>query len=186
VELEEGVRIVGNVNGCPPEDVEVGMPVRLVFERMDDELVLPQWTPADAPPPPPPAPAVEEPAPEPAAEPADGGLRIELTPTFIISTAIATRDFQPVHHDPAVARAQGSKDIFVNILTSIGLVQRYALETVPDATLESIEVRLGAPAYAGDTLTLTGDRVDERTLRVRGAVSLGDHLTATVRFREDG
>jgi hypothetical protein len=89
----------------------------------------------------------------------------------------------PVHHDPAQARAQGSQDIFVNILTSIGLVQRYALETVRDATLESIEVRLGAPAYAGDTLTLTGDRADDRTLRVRGAVSIGDHLTATVRFR---
>lgn len=178
VELEEGVRIVGNVNGCPPGEVRVGMPVRLVFERMDDELVLPQWTPADAPPPAPPA--------APAAtveEPASGALRIELTPTFIISTAIATRDFMPVHHDPAQARAQGSKDIFVNILTSIGLVQRFALETVRDATPESIEVRLGAPAYAGDTLTLTGDRVDERTLRVRGAVSLGDHLTATVRFR---
>ncbi|MDL4821312.1 OB-fold domain-containing protein [Actinomadura opuntiae] len=181
VELEEGVRIVGNVNGCAPDDVKVGMPVRLVFERMDDELVLPQWIPADAPPP-------EEPAAEPVAEASAGadGLRIELTPTFIISTAIATRDFMPVHHDPAVARAQGSKDIFVNILTSVGLVQRYALETVPDGELESIEVRLGAPAYAGDVLTLTGDRADDRTLRVRGAVSLGDHLTATVRFRGNG
>ncbi|MEU9024599.1 OB-fold domain-containing protein [Actinomadura sp. NPDC048394] len=180
VELEEGVRVVGNVNGCPPDEVRVGMPVRLVFERMDDEIVLPQWTPADAPPPPATA---AEPVEE---EPASGGLEIELTPTFIISTAIATRDFMPVHHDPAQARAQGSQDIFVNILTSIGLVQRYALETVRDATLESIEVRLGAPAYAGDTLTLTGDRVDDRTLRVRGAVSIGDHLTATVRFKEAG
>ncbi|GAA0218818.1 hypothetical protein GCM10009527_013780 [Actinomadura nitritigenes] len=183
VQLEEGVRIVGNVNGCPPDEVRIGMPVRLVFERMDDELVLPQWTPVDAPPPPPPAATAAEPV---EAEPASGGLEIELTPTFIISTAIATRDFMPVHHDPAQARAQGSQDIFVNILTSIGLVQRYALETVRDATLESIEVRLGAPAYAGDTLTLTADRVDDRTLRVRGAVSIGDHLTATVRFRAVG
>ncbi|MWA06163.1 hypothetical protein F8568_038605 [Actinomadura sp. LD22] len=180
VELEEGVRIVGNVNGCPPEDVRIGMPVRLEFERMDDELVLPQWVPADAPPAPPPV------ADEAAGETASGGLEIELTPTFIISAAIATRDFMPVHHDPAQARAQGSQDIFVNILTSIGLVQRFALETVSDAALESIEVRLGAPAYAGDTLTLTGDRVDDRTLRVRGAVSIGDHLTATVRFARGG
>ncbi|MEU6749193.1 OB-fold domain-containing protein [Spirillospora sp. NPDC046719] len=184
VQLEEGVRIVGNVNGCPPDDVRIGMPVRLVFERMDDELVLPQWTPVDAPPSPPSPPSTAVAAGPVEAEPASGGLEIELTPTFIISTAIATRDFMPVHHDPAQARAQGSQDIFVNILTSIGLVQRYALETVRDATLESIEVRLGAPAYAGDTLTLTGDRADDRTLRVRGAVSIGDHLTATVRFRE--
>ncbi|MQY03291.1 OB-fold domain-containing protein [Actinomadura macrotermitis] len=173
VELAEGVRVVGNVNGCPPDDVGIGMPVRLVFERMDDELVLPQWTPADAP-----DPVVEEP-PEPEGRP------IPLTPTFVIASALATRDFTPVHHDTALARAQGSKDIFLNILTTMGLVQRHALETVPGATLAGIAVRLGVPAYAGDTLTLTGERVDEHTLTVRGAVSLGDHVTATVRFKED-
>ncbi|MEV5568902.1 OB-fold domain-containing protein [Spirillospora sp. NPDC052269] len=172
VELEEGVRILGNVIGCEPSEVEVDMPVRLVFQHMDDELVLPQWTPANAP----------EPANEPEEEESDG-LRIELTPTFVIATAIATRDFTPVHHDVELARAQGSKDIFVNILTSIGLVQRYVLETVPGGELESIEVRLGVPAYAGDALTLTGERAGDRTLKVRGAVSLGDHLTATVTFR---
>ncbi|MFC4906041.1 OB-fold domain-containing protein [Actinomadura gamaensis] len=175
VELEEGVRILGNVIGCEPSEVEVDMPVRVVFERMDDELVLAQWTPADAPDP-------EEPEAE---APEAEGLRIELTPTFVIATAIATRDFTPVHHDTELARAQGSKDIFVNILTSIGLVQRFALETVPGAVLESIQVRLGVPAYAGDTLTLTGERAGDRTLKVRGAVSLGDHLTATVTLKED-
>ena len=46
-------------------------------------------------------------------------------PTFIISTAIATRDYQDVHHDRDKAQAKGSKDIFVNILTDTGLVQRY-------------------------------------------------------------
>ncbi|WP_067826675.1 OB-fold domain-containing protein [Actinomadura kijaniata] len=175
VELEEGVRIVGNVIGCPPEDVRVGMPVRLTFERMDDELTLPQWTPADTPEP--------EPAPAEQAPPAD--LEIELTPTFVIATALATRDFTPVHHDTALARAQGTRDIFVNILTTMGVVQRAALDAVPGATLETIAVRLGVPAYAGDTLRLHTDRVDGRTLRVRGAVSLGDHVTATVTFRED-
>ncbi len=46
-------------------------------------------------------------------------------PTFIVSTAIATRDYQDVHHDRDKAQAKGSKDIFVNILTDTGLVQRY-------------------------------------------------------------
>ncbi|MFC5184778.1 OB-fold domain-containing protein [Actinomadura harenae] len=175
VELEEGVRILGNVIGCEPSEVEVDLPVRVAFQRMDDDLVLPQWTPANAPEP--------EPAEEPEAD-ADG-LRIELTPTFVIASALATRDFTPVHHDIELARAQGAKDIFVNILTSIGLVQRYALETVPGAVLESVRVRLGVPAYAGDALTLTGERAADGTLRVRGAVGLGDHLTATVTFKED-
>ncbi|MFC5746865.1 OB-fold domain-containing protein [Actinomadura rugatobispora] len=175
VDLEEGVRIVGNVNGCPPEDVAIGMPVKLAFERMDDELVLPQWIPAasaevvpdeDGPEGPPPV------------------LEIPLTPTFVIATALATRDFTPVHHDTALARAQGTKDIFVNILTTMGLVQRAALEAAPGAALERVQVRLGAPAYAGDTLRLYAERADAATVRVRGAVSLGDHVTATVTIKE--
>ena len=49
-------------------------------------------------------------------------------PTFIVSTAIATRDYQDVHHDRDKAQAKGSKDIFVNILTDTGLVQRYVTD----------------------------------------------------------
>ncbi|WP_019633148.1 OB-fold domain-containing protein [Actinomadura atramentaria] len=176
VELAEGVRIVGNVNGCDPADVTVGMPVRLVFERMDDELTLPQWVPADLP----------DPDPDPAPEPRADALAVPLTPTFVIATALATRDFTPVHHDTALARAQGSKDIFLNILTTMGLVQRCALAAAPGAALRSIAVRLGVPAYAGDTLTLTADRTGPDTLAVRGAVSLGDHVTATVHLTASG
>lgn len=49
-------------------------------------------------------------------------LTIEATPTFVVSTALATRDFQDVHHDRDLAQQRGSKDIFVNILTDTGLV----------------------------------------------------------------
>jgi uncharacterized protein len=178
VELEEGVRMVGNLLGCPPGEAYVGMPVELEFQRMDEELTLPQWRPAGARP--------RAAAPEPAGPRDDAWppLPIELTPTFVISTAIATRDFMPVHHDPAIARAQGSADIFINILTTIGLVQRYVLENLPDARLAGIALRLGMPAYAGETLTLTGRPVDPRTVEVRGAVTGGDHVVATVRLEE--
>jgi uncharacterized OB-fold protein/acyl dehydratase len=172
VELDEGVRMVGNLLGCPPEDACVGMPVELEFQWMDDELTLPQWRPVGT------APVS---VPEVHDEP---GPRIELTPTFVISTALATRDFMPVHHDPAVARAQGSPDIFLNILTTIGLVQRCVLERVPDARLAGIALRLGVPAYAGETLRLTARVTDPQTFEVRGAVSLGDHVIATVRLKE--
>jgi uncharacterized OB-fold protein/acyl dehydratase len=195
VDLEEGVRIVGNVIDCPPSEVRIGMPVELTFQRMDDELTLPQWRPAGLPAP------ITEPVSEPVSElvphsvPEHGlpELTIPLTPTFVISTAVATRDFTPVHHDIELARAQGSKDIFLNILTTMGLVQRYVTEQIPGAVLASMKVRLGAPAYAGDTLTLTGRVVDTHqpsdggppraaTVEVGGAVSLGDHVTATVRL----
>lgn len=112
-------------------------------------------------------------------------LSIELTPTVVISTALATRDFTPVHHDTAIARAQGSKDIFLNILTTMGLVERYVTDWAgPQAVIRSIDVKLGVPAYAGDRLTFTGTVVagadDRLTVEVRGRVSLGDHATATV------
>lgn len=49
-------------------------------------------------------------------------------PTFIVSTAIATRDYEDLHHDRDKAQAKGSKGIFVNILTDTGLVQRYVTD----------------------------------------------------------
>ena len=118
-------------------------------------------------------------------------LRIEVTPTFVISTAIATRDFQDVHHDRDRAVQRGSKDIFVNILTTTGLVQRYVTDWAgPDAEIRGIAIRLGVPCYAYDTLTMTGTVTavsdDEHTIEVVGRNSLGDHVTGTVRVHLKG
>lgn len=77
-------------------------------------------------------------------------LVITADPTFVISTALATRDFQDVHHDRDKAAARGSKDIFVNILTDTGLVQRVVTDWAgPRAIVKSIALRLGVPLYAG-------------------------------------
>ena len=113
-------------------------------------------------------------------------LKIEITPTFVISTAIATRDFQDVHHDRDAAITRGSQDIFINILTDNGLVQRFVSEWAgPEALIRSISIRLGVPCYAYDTLVLSG-RVAERdgdevVVEVTGRGALGDHLSGTVR-----
>jgi uncharacterized OB-fold protein len=48
VALPEGVRIVGNVVDCAPEQVAIGMPVRVTYREMDDELTLPMWAPREA------------------------------------------------------------------------------------------------------------------------------------------
>ena len=105
-------------------------------------------------------------------------------PTFIVSTAIATRDYQDVHHDRDKAQAKGSKDIFVNILTETGLVQRYLTDWAgPTARIKSIKLRLGVPWYAYDTVTFRGEvtevDADLVTVKVTGANSLGDHVVAT-------
>lgn len=112
-----------------------------------------------------------------------GEWRLPITPTLVVSTAIATRDFQDVHHDRDLARSYGSKDIFLNILTTTGLVQRYVTDSLgQDVDLAGISLRLGAPAYPGDELVFSGSR-DGDTVTVTGKVSLGDHVTATVTLR---
>jgi acyl dehydratase len=111
---------------------------------------------------------------------------LPLTPTTIVSTAIATRDWQDVHHDRDIAQAAGSKDIFMNILTTNGLVERYVVDWAGPATeLKGIAIRLGAPAYPYDTLTFSGTVTDVAdgvaSIDVVGLVSLGEHVTGTVK-----
>jgi hypothetical protein len=110
---------------------------------------------------------------------------IVATPTFIVSTALATRDFQDVHHDRDRAVAGGSQDIFLNILTSTGLVQRYVSDWAgPDALVRRVAIRLGVPCHAYATLTLSG-QVTARagadvTVAVTGRVESGEHVAGTV------
>jgi len=122
-------------------------------------------------------------------------LVIDVTPTFVVASAIATRDFQDVHHDRDKAVARGSQDIFLNILTTTGLVQRYVTDWAgPQALVRKIAIRLGAPCYAGDTLTFSGKVAGsaapadgppgadgEAVIEVTGRCRLGDHVTGTVR-----
>jgi acyl dehydratase len=114
-------------------------------------------------------------------------LRIDVTTRLIVAGALASRDFQDVHHDVAGAHAAGSPDIFMNILTTNGLVGRYVTDWAgPAARLESINIRLGAPSRPGSTLEFSGQvtGVSESgraaTVEIRGANALGDHVTGTV------
>lgn len=115
-------------------------------------------------------------------------LVLDISPTFIVSTAIATRDYQDVHHDRDRAVRRGSKDIFLNILATTGLVQRYVTDWAgPRAEVLGIAIRLGVPCYAYETLTLNGTLVSEEAgvcvVEVVGSNSLGNHVTGTVRVR---
>ncbi|GAC58014.1 hypothetical protein GOHSU_28_00700 [Gordonia hirsuta DSM 44140 = NBRC 16056] len=116
-------------------------------------------------------------------------LTIEATPTFVVATALATRDFQDVHHDRDLAQAKGSKDIFVNILTDTGLVERFVTDWAgPRARIGAINLKLGVPWYAYDTLVLTGEvtAIDGPvvTVAVTGTNALGKHVIATVTFTD--
>ena len=161
VQLPEGVRMVGEMPGTRPDQVRIGLPVRVAFGRVDDDLTLSAW------------------------RPAEGVLPdrvIDVTPTFVISSALATRDFYEVHHDRDLAVTRGSADIFINILTTTGLVERYVSAWAPDAVVRAVSIRLGVPCHAGETLTLSGQALDDEVVAVTGRCSLGDHVTATVRI----
>lgn len=46
VDLEEGVRMLTNVMGCPPDDVKSGLPVTVTWEPLSDGRRLPLFEPA--------------------------------------------------------------------------------------------------------------------------------------------
>ncbi|EXU65061.1 acyl dehydratase [Streptomyces sp. PRh5] len=115
-------------------------------------------------------------------------LRIPITRTLIVAGALASRDYQDVHHDAEAAKEKGSPDIFMNILTTNGLVGRYITDHFgPRARLRKVAIRLGAPNYPGDEMVLTG-KVTSVTegmaeVAVIGKNGIGHHVTGTVTVR---
>ena len=114
-------------------------------------------------------------------------LAIEITTTMIVAGALASRDYTPLHHDKSAAQAQGMQDVFMNILTTNGLVGRYVTDWAgTDAVIKRVAIKLGAPNLPGDTMRMAGTvkAKDETTgiveIEVLGKNSWGDHVTGTV------
>jgi len=113
---------------------------------------------------------------------------IDITVTLIVGGALASRDFTPVHHDKAAAQATGMQDVFMNILTTNGLVGRYITDWAgPDAMLRGVNIKLGTPNLPGDTMKMSGTvkAKDEAEgvveIGVAGTNGWGDHVTGTVK-----
>ena len=116
-------------------------------------------------------------------------LAVPITVQLIAGGAIATRDYFPGHMDKDAAQALCSPHVFMNILTTNGLVQRFVEGWAggPGAPLRDLKIKLGAPNYPGDTMTFSGsvtakhegDRSVEITLK--GKNQYGSHVTGTVR-----
>jgi len=116
-------------------------------------------------------------------------LPIPITVTLVVGGALASRDFTPVHHDKAAAQAQGMSDVFMNILTTNGLVGRYVTDWAgPDALVRNVAIKLGAPNLPGDTMKLVGSvkskelASGEVTVEIAGKNAWGNHVTGTVRL----
>ena len=116
-------------------------------------------------------------------------LLIPITTTLVVGGALASRDFTPVHHDRAAAQAQGMSDVFMNILTTNGLVGRFVTDWAgPDALLRNVAIKLGAPNMPGDTMKLVGtvtskdEDAGEVVIEIAGRNGWGNHVTGTVRL----
>jgi acyl dehydratase len=116
-------------------------------------------------------------------------LDVPITTTLIIAGALASRDYTPVHHDKAAAQAQGMSDVFMNILTTQGLVSRFVTDWAgPDAVLKGMAIKLGGPNLPGDTMKMRGKVAAADAaggvveVAVVGSNSWGDHVTGTVKI----
>lgn len=117
-------------------------------------------------------------------------LSIDITAKLITGAAIASRDYQNVHHDQDAARALGSPNIFMNILTTNGFVGRYVTDwTGPSGILKKVSIRLGSPNYPGNPMVMNGEVVSKDDadrsvkLKVTGKNTIGDHVIGDVVVR---
>ena len=183
VELEEGTRLITNIVDLDPERVAIGMRVEVVFQKPDPDLILPMFRPQR-----PPrrqttlsfdAVAVGDELPP---------CPIPVTTRLIVAGAIASRDYQDVHHDREAAVERGLPDIFMNIFTTGGLCGRYLSDWAgPEALMRSLTMRLGVPNFPHDTMTLAGAVRSKSVHDGRGLIEVGlrgynrrgDHVTGT-------
>ena len=116
---------------------------------------------------------------------------IPITSSLIVGGAIASRDFTPVHHDKKEAQKAGLPDVFMNILTSNGLMGSYVTNWAgPDSTTKKIDLKLGAPNLPGFIMTITGEikaKDNERNtidVHVTGENNVwGMHMQGTVQVQ---
>ena len=88
-------------------------------------------------------------------------LSVPITARQIVAGAIASQDFEDVHHEKAAANAKGTPDIFMNILTTNGLVGRFPGDTM---------------TFSAEVAALEGANA---TIDFIGKNSLGNHVTGT-------
>ena len=113
----------------------------------------------------------------------------DITAALVVAGAIsATHDYTDVHHDYHAARKAGADDVFMNILTTNGLIGKYLTDWCgPTGELKKITVRLAVPNYPGDVMSISGriikkyESKDQKLVEVEfvGKNKLGNHAMGT-------
>jgi acyl dehydratase len=113
---------------------------------------------------------------------------ILVTPALVVGGAIASRDFEDVHHDAAAAAAKGLPGVICNIHTSNGLLSNYVLGALGGGVQPVRQsVRLVTPCVPGDELRFSGSVVARTeatvTVEAQGATARGVHVAGRVELR---
>lgn len=80
----------------------------------------------------------------------------------VIQDAAATQDYFPGHHNPAYAKHQGQKNIYLNTMAIEGFLDRVVTDWAgPHTFIRKRQMQMRASIYAGDTIVGRG-KVDRR------------------------
>lgn len=118
-------------------------------------------------------------------------MDIDVTTTAIVTGAIASQDYMPMHHDRDFAQSQGAPDIFFNIMSTNAYLARFVTDWAgPEVMLKKISVRLGVQVVPGQVLKFRGEVLskteegDECVFEasVTASNEAGDHASGTLAF----
>ncbi|MBW2272181.1 MAG: acyl dehydratase [Deltaproteobacteria bacterium] len=114
-------------------------------------------------------------------------LAVDITSSLIVGGAIASNDYTPVHHDKGAAQAAGMQDVFMNILTTNGLVGRFVTDWAGvNAAIKGVSIKLGTPNLPGDTMKFNGSIAEKDeaagtvVVQLAGKNTWGNHVEGTV------
>ena len=84
-------------------------------------------------------------------------LSVDVTATTVVTGALASRDWRPMHHDKDFAQNQGVKNIFMNTPNQAAWFERYLTDwTGPKGRLGKIQFRMKDSVFPGDTMVFRG------------------------------
>ena len=100
-------------------------------------------------------------------------LTFPITYSTLAKDVAGTRDLYPIHHDPAFAKGNGARDIFLNTMFYQGLIGRFVNAWAgPQSFLRKLSISMTAHGCPGDVLTLRG--TVSRAYRGENGVALVD------------
>ena len=83
-------------------------------------------------------------------------ITIEPDTLAVIVSNVGTFDFFPGLIDPDYARSVGHKTVFINTMIQLNMMNRLALEAMPEGRIRSHEIVMRKPLYGGEVIGVRG------------------------------